>query len=83
MVPGNNPVPELVKLPEPVPSVVLLLEIVGPDEVFQQTPLAVTAAPPSVVILPPLVTVVDVTPEITAVVITGKIADVVNVSSLP
>ena len=46
---------ELVKLPVSVPSVVLLLEVVGVCEVLQQTPLAVTVAPPSEEILPPLV----------------------------
>ena len=44
----------LVKLPVPVPSLVLLFAVVGPVAVFQQTPLAVIAAPPSNVIFPPL-----------------------------
>ena len=51
---------ELVKLPEPVPSVVILFETVGEDEVFQQIPRAVTGDPPSSVILPPLVIDVEV-----------------------
>lgn len=83
MVPGNNPVIELEKLPVPVPSDVLVFEAVGPDKVFQQTPLAVTAAPPSDVILPPLVADAELTAEITVVEITGKIAGVVTVNSLP
>jgi len=44
---------ELEKLPVPLPSEVLLLFIVGRAEVFQQTPLAVTGAPPSSEITPP------------------------------
>jgi len=43
-----------VKLPVPVPSVVLLSERSGVGPVLQQTPRAVTAAPPSEVIFPPL-----------------------------
>ena len=77
MVPADNPVIELVKLPEPVPFVVMLFEIVGGDEIFQQTPRAVTAAPPSLVIVPPLVAVVCVIAEVTVVVIIGTVAAVV------
>jgi uncharacterized membrane protein len=51
----------------PEPSAVLLLAVVGFAAVFQQTPRAVTAAPPSAVILPPLCAVVSVK-EVTAVV---------------
>lgn len=36
-----------------MPSDVLLFEIVGPEEVFQQIPRAVTDAPPSADIVPP------------------------------
>ena len=45
----------LEKLPKPAPSVVLLSAIVGLGIVLQQTPLAVTADPPSSVIFPPMV----------------------------
>ena len=45
----------LEKLPEPIPSVVLLFAIDGLGEVLQQTPRAVISAPPLSVILPPLV----------------------------
>jgi hypothetical protein len=45
VVPLLNPVIEEVKFPVPVPLVVLLLDIVGLDDVLQQTPLAVTLAP--------------------------------------
>ena len=39
---GVNPVIELVNVPVPVPSMVLLFTIVGFGDVFQQTPRAVT-----------------------------------------
>ena len=58
MVAAVNPVMELVNEPVPVPSVVLLSAVVGLALVLQQTPLAETAAPPSLVIFPPLVAVV-------------------------
>ena len=56
-MPGFSPVIELLKLPVPVPSELLLLEVVGPVAVFQQTPLTVTDAPPSSVTFPPDVAV--------------------------
>jgi len=65
---GLNPVIELVKLPVPVPSMVLLSLVVGFSDVLQQTPRAVTAAPPSDVTLPPLEALVVVF-EDTAVVL--------------
>ena len=74
---------ELMKLPVPVPSEVLLSAMVGFWLVLQQTPRAVTAAPPSLVILPPLVTVVSVTADIAVVVIVAKVAGMVAVTSLP
>ena len=60
MVPGLKPVMLLVKMPVPVLSVVLLLKIVGLADVLQQTPLAVTCAPPLLVTFPPLEAVVVV-----------------------
>ena len=57
----------LVKLPVPVPFVVWLPETNGLDDVLQHTPLAVIAAPPSLLILPPLKAanaVIDVTDEV-------------------
>ncbi|MBK7479096.1 MAG: hypothetical protein IPI69_04715 [Bacteroidales bacterium] len=57
--------------PVPLPSVVLEPDIVGFAEVPQQTPLAVTSAPPSSVTLPPETAVVVVTPLAAVVVTTG------------
>jgi hypothetical protein len=51
----------LVKVPLPEASDVLEPAIVGAVVVAQQTPLAVTASPPSFVITPPLVAEVIVT----------------------
>ncbi len=48
------------KLPVPEPSVVLLPETVGFWDVPQQTPLAVTDEPPSLLILPPPVAETEV-----------------------
>ena len=62
---------------------VLLLAVVGPVVVLQQTPRAVTAAPPLSVILPPLEAVVLPRPEIAVVVRVGIVAAVVNETSLP
>ena len=64
MVAGVSPVILLVKVPIPVPLFVKLFAIVGLAVVPQHTPLDVTAAPPSLLILPPLVeevVVIDVT----------------------
>ena len=84
MVPAVNPVRALVKLPDPVPSDVLVLAIVGPVVIFQQTPRAVIAAPPSFVIFPPLVEEVCVIAVTTVVVNDGREgADEVKVSSFP
>jgi hypothetical protein len=67
-----SPVRLLVNAPVPVPSVVLVLnEIVGFDVVFQHTPRAVTDAPPSLVILPPLVAVELVIEDAAVVVSVG------------
>ena len=64
-----RPVKDTVKLPVPVPLLVFVLnETVGFGLVDQTTPLAVTAAPPSDVTLPPEAAVVDVI-ALTAVVI--------------
>ena len=52
---------ELVNVPTPVPSVVFVASaVVGPVLVPHTIPLAVTAAPPSELITPPLVAVLVV-----------------------
>jgi hypothetical protein len=61
----------LTKLPVPVASEVLLFAIVGLLEVLQQTPRAATDAPPSLLILPPLVAAVEVMEVIAVVVRVG------------
>ena len=77
----------LAKIPVPVPSIVLVDKaMVGFAVVAQQTPRAVTVAPPSLDILPPLVAVVIVMAVVVAVVIVGNAVDVfvvVKVISLP
>ncbi len=68
-----------------MPLVVLLLAMVGEEDVLQQTPLAVTVAPPSEVTFPPPVAVVWVMLVIELVVTVGCVndCDVVKVTSLP
>ena len=74
---------ELVKLPVPVPSVVLLFAVVGLADVLQQTPLAVIEAPASDVTFPPLDALVEVIEDIAEVVTVGAVVEVVKVRSLP
>ena len=62
-----NPVMLLVKFPVPLPFVVFELLVVGLLDVFQQTPLAVTVAPPSELTFPPQ-TALDVVIEDTELV---------------
>ena len=83
MVPEASPEILLVKVPEPVPSVVLLFEIVGFVVVAQQTPFADIVEPPSLVTVPPLVAVVLVIAVMAVVVTTGASARVVNASWPP
>jgi hypothetical protein len=64
----------LAKLPVPLPSVVFVFKAtVGLLLVLQHTPLAVTAAPPSLVILPPLLAVVLAILVIVVVLKVGKV----------
>ena len=51
---------EFVKLPVPLPLLVLLLDVVGLEEVLQHTPLVVTGDDPSELTFPPQVAEVDV-----------------------
>jgi len=83
VLPGLNPVIELVKMPVPDPSVVLLLLVVGFTEMLQQTPRAVTDTPPSAVTSPPLEAVVMVIDDAAVVVTVGVAVEVVNVRSPP
>ena len=55
MVFAVRPARLLANSPVPVPSLVLKSEIVGPTDVLQHTPRAVTMAPPSDITLPPQV----------------------------
>ena len=73
-MPALNPFIELSKLPVPVPSVVLLLLVVGLVEVLQQTPLIVTGTPPSEATLPPLEALVEVIEDTAVVVTVGVMA---------
>ena len=70
---GFNPDIMLVKLPVPLPSVVLELLVVGFDEVLQQTPLAVTVDPPSDVTLPPQTALLEVIEDTELVVTVGVV----------
>ena len=75
---------EPVNVPVNEPLVVLVLNaVVGFVEVPQQTPLTVTAAPPLLEIIPPLVAVVDRIADAAVVVSTGITAVDVTVISFP
>ena len=78
-----NPVIELVKLPTPEPSVVLLSFIVGATVVLQQTPRVVTEDPPSLEIFPPQVRAFAVRLVAVAVVRVGNDAGVEKVNISP
>jgi len=74
---------ELVKLPVPVPSAVLLSVMEGFWLVLQQTPRTVIGAPPSLMMFPPELAEVDVTEVNVVVVKRGKAAVVVVVTWFP
>ena len=64
-----------VNAPVPLPSTVLLSVVVGFWFMLQQTPLAVTSAPPSDVTLPPLIaadSVISVTGNVTTLGFSGS-----------
>lgn len=85
-MPAVRPVILLENVPVPVPSMVLEVSAtVGSAVILQQTPLAVTSAPPSKVILPPPTAVVMAMPVTAVDVIVGTAAtvNVVNVRSEP
>ena len=73
----------LVKLPVPVPLVVLLSFIVGFADVLQQTPLDVTGNPPWLEMLPPDIADDCVIEPGAVVVNVARAPAVVKVSSLP
>lgn len=73
----------LVNAPEPVPSLVFGSAVVGLAVVLQHTPLAVTDAPPSDTMLPPLLAVVSVIDVTSVVVIVGVVGAVLKSISLP
>ena len=70
------------KLPDPEPSVVLLLLTDGPVAVFQHTPRAVTVDPQSELIFPPEVAVVAIIDD-TAVVVIEERHGVLKGTSVP
>ena len=69
-----SPVIWLVNGPAPEPSTVWLPDVVGFGAKPQQTPQAVTSAPPSEMTFPPLEAPVDVT-DLTAAVVTAGSAN--------
>ena len=74
---------KLLKVPVPVPFVVLSSAVVGLAEVLQQTPLAATVAPPSDVTFPPLVALVGVIEDGAVVETVGVIVEEVKDTSFP
>ena len=78
-----SPTRLLVNVPVPVPSVVLLLAVVGFCVVDQHTPLAEILAPPSDVASPPEEAVVWVMEDISAVVTIGSTGLVLKITSVP
>ena len=84
-MPGVNAVIELENVPTPLPSVVLLLVVVGLEVVvLQQTPFTVIDAPPSLVILPPLIAEFIVIEEIEFVLNVGIVTvEVLKLCTLP
>ena len=72
MVFAAKPVISLLKVPVPVPFTVWSSSISGSWEVLQQTPLAVTFAPPSDVTSPPPYAELSVMAVIASVVTSGS-----------
>ena len=83
-MPCVNPVKFDTKVPVPLPSLVLLSEMVGFALTLQQTPRAVTTSPPSEDITPPEVAVVYVI-VVTEDVVNSetKVGIVANTTSFP
>ena len=73
-MPALKPVTVLVNAPAPVPTtIVLRLPTLGTSDVLQQTPRAVTGAPPSLVTAPPQRAVLIPVVTGTAVVTVGRV----------
>lgn len=71
-------------MPVPVPSVVLVAsDISGPVLVLHTTPLAVTAAPPSTLMVPPLNAVVAVIDEAAVVLNVGNPIGFLKIYGVP
>ena len=66
-----------------MPFSVLLSDTVGPGDVLQHTPLAVTVSPPSDITLPPPIAALSVMPATAAVVTSGIAALVLKLRWLP
>ena len=82
-MPAVKPVRLLVKVPV-VPALVVLVvnAIVGEEVVLHTTPLAVIGLPPSLVIFPPLMAVVDVilvAAVVAAIVGGGRVVKLISV----
>jgi hypothetical protein len=73
VVEAVNPVKVLVKTPVPIPSLVMVPDVVGLGTRPYATPRLVTNAPPSLLILPPVNAAIALTPEIFSVVTVGTL----------
>ncbi len=86
-VPCVNPVIELVKVPDEVPSVVLVISaMVGFRFISQTNPLDVIVTPPSEVIVPPLmavVVVIDVADAVADIIAKTGLVSIKPLSSKP
>ncbi len=71
----------LVNSPTPVPSVVLLSDVVGSSDVLQHTPRAVTSAPPSAITLPSIVADEDVIKYTSIVATIGRLSPISPVAT--
>ena len=73
---------ELLKSPSPVPSLLVLSEVVGDELVLQQTPFAVIASPPSLIVAaPPIAEQLVIDEAAFVVVMVGAVAlDAANIS---
>jgi hypothetical protein len=73
VVPISNPVIELINSPVPRLSNVLFSEMVGFADTLQHMPRAITFAPPSLLMFPPLLQEVAVIDEILVVIKIGRV----------